>query len=98
MLYSGSLSGSQSVSTLSSPRSSAGWTVLANDRSDPSMEEASDENCSICLQVYELSDQLRPLPCRHAFHVECIDTWLKSNAQCPICRQEVTATLVDTML
>ncbi|KAF9922549.1 hypothetical protein BGZ65_009495, partial [Modicella reniformis] len=56
-----------------------------------SAEDITEENCTICLQVYDMSDQLRPLPCKHSFHVDCIDTWLRSNAQCPICRQEVNA-------
>ena len=24
--------------------------------------------------------------CNHAFHIECIDTWLLSNSTCPLCR------------
>ncbi|GMH17179.1 hypothetical protein Nepgr_019020 [Nepenthes gracilis] len=24
--------------------------------------------------------------CQHAFHIPCIDTWLKSQSNCPLCR------------
>ncbi|GJJ69477.1 hypothetical protein EMPS_01823 [Entomortierella parvispora] len=64
---------------------------------DASASESLDENCTICLDAYQTTDRLRPLPCKHAFHVECIDTWLRSNAQCPICRQEVSAKSVESM-
>ncbi|CAN8269711.1 unnamed protein product [Cochlearia groenlandica] len=47
--------------------------------------ESSD--CSVCLSEFEDNERLRLLPkCKHAFHVSCIDTWLKSHSNCPLCR------------
>ncbi|KAI4379812.1 hypothetical protein MLD38_006058 [Melastoma candidum] len=44
-------------------------------------------DCAICLCGFEKEDQLRLIPsCSHAFHVECIDTWLLSHSTCPLCR------------
>ncbi|KAJ0601693.1 putative transcription factor C2H2 family [Helianthus annuus] len=37
------------------------------------------------------------LLCCHAFHVECIDAWLKSNQTCPLCRLTVNPTEDDVM-
>ena len=46
--------------------------------------------CSICLEDYEYSDQLRILPCHHAFHSKCVDQWLSTTKRiCPLCRQKV---------
>jgi len=44
--------------------------------------------CHICLQDFADGDKLRTLPCKHSFHVECVDTWLKLKMNCPTCRAE----------
>lgn len=44
-------------------------------------------DCAVCLSEFAPVDKLRLLPlCSHAFHVDCIDTWLLSNSSCPLCR------------
>ncbi|KAI3996595.1 hypothetical protein MKX01_009427 [Papaver californicum] len=44
-------------------------------------------DCAVCLCEFEDDDKLRLLPkCSHAFHLECIDTWLLSHSTCPLCR------------
>ncbi|XP_051118539.1 RING-H2 finger protein ATL46-like [Andrographis paniculata] len=44
-------------------------------------------DCAVCLCEFSEADQLRLLPmCSHAFHINCIDTWLLSNSTCPLCR------------
>ncbi|KAI3462989.1 hypothetical protein Pfo_019652 [Paulownia fortunei] len=44
-------------------------------------------DCAVCLCEFSEKDQLRLLPmCSHAFHMNCIDTWLLSNSTCPLCR------------
>ncbi|KAF4352803.1 hypothetical protein F8388_026345 [Cannabis sativa] len=44
-------------------------------------------DCAVCLCEFEPDDKLRLLPkCSHAFHMECIDTWLLSHSTCPLCR------------
>jgi len=51
-----------------------------------------DVTCSICLVPYNEDDPIRSLPCPgslkkpHMFHQECVDTWLRTNATCPLCR------------
>ncbi|KAK3018278.1 hypothetical protein RJ639_003546 [Escallonia herrerae] len=44
-------------------------------------------DCAVCLCEFSEKDKLRLLPmCSHAFHINCIDTWLLSNSSCPLCR------------
>lgn len=47
-------------------------------------------DCSICLSEFEEDESLRLLPkCSHAFHVPCIDAWLRSHKTCPVCRAPI---------
>lgn len=49
--------------------------------------------CSVCLTEFSEGESLRRLPhCSHAFHVRCIDTWLKLHANCPVCRACIAIT------
>lgn len=46
--------------------------------------------CVICLSGFEENETGRNLPkCSHTFHVQCIDMWLGSHSNCPICRAPV---------
>lgn len=46
--------------------------------------------CSVCLGEFEEDESLRLLPkCSHAFHIPCIDTWLRSHTNCPMCRAPI---------
>ncbi|PIN02673.1 hypothetical protein CDL12_24816 [Handroanthus impetiginosus] len=48
--------------------------------------------CAVCLTKFEPDEVLRLLPkCKHAFHVECVDTWLDAHSTCPLCRYRVVA-------
>ncbi|GMN67812.1 hypothetical protein TIFTF001_036887 [Ficus carica] len=47
----------------------------------------NEGNCSVCLEDYIESDVLRLLPdCGHAFHLKCVDPWLRLRPTCPLCR------------
>ena len=46
--------------------------------------------CAICQCDYEEGERLCIMPaCAHAFHQECIATWLVGKASCPVCMRDV---------
>jgi len=47
------------------------------------------ENCSVCKEDFEISQELINLPCKHVFHEECLTPWLKERNSCPTCRFEL---------
>ena len=50
------------------------------------------EKCVICMETYEINDDVKTLPCFHIFHKDCIDQWLKSGKDtCPICKTKVNS-------
>lgn len=40
--------------------------------------------CAICF--HSLSEDHRVLPCNHAFHHACIESWFERSTTCPLCR------------
>ncbi|CAN6244806.1 unnamed protein product [Urochloa humidicola] len=53
----------------------------------------ASDGCTVCLGEFRDGELLRLLPkCAHAFHVQCIDTWLRAHLTCPLCR----ANVIDT--
>lgn len=47
-----------------------------------------NEECSICMVKFKKNNIIKMLKCEHLFHIECIDTWLKNNNKCPVCREK----------
>ncbi|CAA3007297.1 RING-H2 finger ATL8-like [Olea europaea subsp. europaea] len=55
---------------------------------DERVEKLAD--CAICLAEFVAGEEVRVLPqCGHVFHVECVDTWLRSHSSCPSCRENL---------
>nr|AFP44689.1 hypothetical protein [Eragrostis tef] len=53
---------------------------------------SNKQECAVCLAEFRDGERLRQLPpCLHAFHIDCIDAWLQSTANCPLCRAAVSA-------
>ncbi|KAG5526557.1 hypothetical protein RHGRI_032738 [Rhododendron griersonianum] len=88
---------SSSAGDLESPNFDASFHVLSPYGLDEAViktiplsiytRKSSAHECAVCLLEFEEDDYVRTLPvCYHAFHVDCIDIWLGSHANCPLCR------------
>ena len=48
-----------------------------------------DDKCIICQYEFKVNEMLKILPCKHCFHPDCIEEWLKNQKACPYCKTEV---------
>ena len=59
-------------------------------------EEATIEQCSICLADIEHNQIMREITkCKHIFHVDCADKWFDEHIKCPNCRQDIRIDIVN---
>jgi hypothetical protein len=48
-----------------------------------------DKRCGVCFYNFDEKDnyeELRKLPCNHAFHIPCITQWFEIDFKCPLCK------------
>lgn len=58
------------------------------------LESGWEASCAICLSEYEVDDEIRSLPCEHAFHIGCFGECFHGlprgrkavQHRCPLCR------------
>ncbi|KAJ8759318.1 hypothetical protein K2173_006838 [Erythroxylum novogranatense] len=56
-----------------------------------SIQNGSNDSCVICRVDFEDGETLTVLSCKHSYHSECINNWLKINKVCPVCSTEVSS-------
>ncbi|KAL0739280.1 hypothetical protein Bca4012_015490 [Brassica carinata] len=52
----------------------------------PSTDHKEDAKCSICQEEYTVGDEVGRLHCEHAYHLKCVQEWLRMKSWCPICK------------
>ncbi|XWS57100.1 hypothetical protein CRYUN_Cryun09bG0142500 [Craigia yunnanensis] len=40
----------------------------------------------ICIEKLSSETEVTSMPCSHLFHGHCIEEWLNTSHQCPLCR------------
>lgn len=49
-------------------------------------DKSKVKECAVCQEDYVVGKELVVLPCKHTFDPDCVNSWLKVNGTCPICR------------
>jgi len=49
-----------------------------------------EDRCTVCMDNFEKDDKLNLLPCKHYFHMNCLQGWLSDHNSCPVCKRKVT--------
>lgn len=74
----------QNTRLMSSFKYKKGERVLDGHHQD---QQDYELECPVCLSAVEEGEEVRQLPrCKHSFHAPCIDMWLYSHFDCPVCR------------
>ncbi len=87
--------GTYSMEIVNSPTSIRGINIFQQQNSAERTATNDDDDgqhgkcCAICLDSFGNGDIVRDLPCRHEFHAECVDQWLKMTPLCPMCKQSM---------
>ena len=55
----------------------------------PSDDGDAPPRCAVCLECFSRGDSVSRLPCTHQYHRACIERWLSSHVECPVCRVEL---------
>ncbi|XP_048334419.2 E3 ubiquitin-protein ligase RING1 [Ziziphus jujuba] len=78
------------INTVGLPQSIIDSITVFKYKTEEGLIEGKE--CSVCLSEFEEDENLRLLPkCSHAFHLPCIDTWLRSHKNCPLCRAPIVS-------
>ncbi|KAK4417111.1 E3 ubiquitin-protein ligase RING1 [Sesamum alatum] len=78
------------IRTVGLPQSVIDSITMFKYKKDDGLTQETD--CSVCLNEFQEDESIRLLPkCSHAFHGPCIDTWLRSHKNCPVCRAPVSS-------
>lgn len=46
--------------------------------------------CVICMMDFQVGEKILRIPkCKHIYHQECLDPWIRVHSTCPMCRVEL---------
>ncbi|OIT05854.1 PREDICTED: E3 ubiquitin-protein ligase RING1-like [Nicotiana attenuata] len=53
------------------------------------VQEEKRTECAICLLEFQVGGKAKEMPCKHRYHPNCIDPWLRVHGSCPVCRYKM---------
>ncbi|EIW68167.1 hypothetical protein TREMEDRAFT_63337 [Tremella mesenterica DSM 1558] len=53
---------------------------------EKALETSQFKDCPVCKDDFAVGDEVMRIPCKHIFHPDCLQPWLKVNGSCPVCR------------
>lgn len=65
-----------------------GYTRL---KYSPQNKKIKNDICPVCLEEFRNTERVALCPCRHSFHVKCLQQWLDQHNTCPMCKASVTS-------
>jgi len=68
------------------------FAYASSNSQDNTFEQLQCIVCQLDFEEGEFEMSLCKLPCKHAYHFECIRQWLQCKRNCPICNVEVSST------
>lgn len=51
--------------------------------------QKQEPRCCICLEEFQIDQEVVELPCKHIFDKNCVENWLKQHNTCPQCRYQL---------
>jgi hypothetical protein len=62
----------------------------------PSRRCSVAEECAVCHESFNGTEDAKLFPCGHFYHAECILQWFERQLSCPLCRRSFVQELGDT--
>jgi hypothetical protein len=66
------------------------FSKLKNEKiTNENIDRYFSKPCNICMDNYNIDDEITFLVCNHCFHTNCIKHWLcNEKVSCPVCRKD----------
>ncbi|KAL8520661.1 hypothetical protein ACS0TY_011267 [Phlomoides rotata] len=71
------------------PASKSAVEALPSINVDEALLKSELAQCAVCKDDFEKGTVVKQMPCKHAYHEDCILPWLELHNSCPVCRYEL---------
>ncbi|XP_010557559.1 PREDICTED: E3 ubiquitin-protein ligase RING1-like [Tarenaya hassleriana] len=71
------------------PASKSAIDALPTVKVTEDMLNSDMNQCAVCMDEFEKGSAAKQMPCKHAYHQDCLLPWLQLHNSCPVCRYEL---------